>query len=154
MIAPIKSIDNTSLADRAEMSLINYFIENKLKPGDPIPTEVELSEALNVSRTVIREVLIRLRTVGLVESKRHKGTVITNPNLLEYRQQHALKIFQRFISCNFIKLSVKPDLVFDIGKDPIAFFGSLFDDFSQLLDVLVRDALKQQISHPDFQYQA
>ena len=36
---------------------------------------------MGVSRTVIRESLNRLKTMGLIESKKHKGTVIRSPNL-------------------------------------------------------------------------
>ncbi|WP_231561194.1 GntR family transcriptional regulator [Sphingobacterium sp. T2] len=33
---------------------------------------------LGVSRTVVREALLRLKSIGLIESKKHKGAVITN----------------------------------------------------------------------------
>jgi len=79
---PVKSIDTRSLVDQVEMNLIEYFIDNKLRPGDAIPKELDLVERLGVSRTVIREALIRLRTIGLIETKKHRGTVITNPDLL------------------------------------------------------------------------
>ncbi|MDQ3845465.1 MAG: FCD domain-containing protein, partial [Bacteroidota bacterium] len=55
--------------------------ERKLKVGDSIPKETELAEALGVSRTVIREALLRLRMMGLIESKKKKGAVITSPDL-------------------------------------------------------------------------
>lgn len=42
----------------------------------------ELAETLGVSRTVIREALLRLRMMGLIESKKKKGSVITSPDLL------------------------------------------------------------------------
>jgi DNA-binding FadR family transcriptional regulator len=53
-----------------------------MKVGDLLPTEIDLAEKLGVSRTVIREALLRLKTVGLIESKKHKGAVLTNPNVL------------------------------------------------------------------------
>ena len=43
--------------------------------------EIELAEALGVSRTVIREALLRLRMMGLIESKKKKGSVITSPDI-------------------------------------------------------------------------
>jgi DNA-binding FadR family transcriptional regulator len=53
-----------------------------MKVGDLLPKELDLAEKLGVSRTVIREALLRLKTVGLIESKKHKGAVLTNPNVL------------------------------------------------------------------------
>ena len=75
-------IDTSSLVDRVEMNLIDLLIKKNLKVGSSIPTEVELASALGVSRSVIREALVRLRMIGLIETKKHRGTIITNPNLL------------------------------------------------------------------------
>lgn len=77
-----KTIDTSSLVDRVEMHLIESLIQKGFRVGDAIPKEVELADALGVSRTVIREALIRLKMIGLIQSKKHKGAVITNPDLL------------------------------------------------------------------------
>lgn len=77
----IKSIDNSSLVDRVEANLVELLKQRKLKVGDAIPKEVELAESLGVSRTVVREALLRLRMMGLIESKKKKGAVITSPDL-------------------------------------------------------------------------
>ncbi|GJM29634.1 MAG: GntR family transcriptional regulator [Cyclobacteriaceae bacterium] len=78
----IKPINTLSLVDKVELSLMEFFSENKLQPGDSIPKELEISESLGVSRTVVREALLRLRTLGLVESKKHRGMVVTQPDVL------------------------------------------------------------------------
>ncbi|MBS1755005.1 MAG: FadR family transcriptional regulator, partial [Bacteroidetes bacterium] len=77
----LKSIDTSSLVDKVEDGLVRLLQEKKLKVGDSIPKEVELAETLGVSRTVIREALLRLRMMGLIESKKKKGAVITSPDL-------------------------------------------------------------------------
>jgi len=77
----LKGIDTSSLVDKVEMRLIEVFIYKELKPGDAIPKETELASMMGVSRTVIRESLTRLKTMGLVESKKHQGTLIKSPNL-------------------------------------------------------------------------
>lgn len=79
----LSPVDTKSLTDRVEMSLISLFVDKRLKVGDLIPTELELANAMGVSRTVIRESLNRLKTVGLIESVKHKGTIITSPSLPE-----------------------------------------------------------------------
>lgn len=76
-----KSVDTSSLVDRVEANLVELLQQKKLKVGDSIPKELELAETLGVSRTVIREALLRLRMMGLIESKKKKGAVITSPDL-------------------------------------------------------------------------
>jgi len=77
----LKSVDTSSLVDRVEANLVELLQERKLKLGDSIPKEIELAEALGVSRTVVREALLRLRLMGLIESKKKKGAIITSPDL-------------------------------------------------------------------------
>ena len=47
-----------------------------LAAGDPICTEVELAERLGISRNIVREGVSRLRTLGVVTSRRGKGLVV------------------------------------------------------------------------------
>lgn len=75
-------IDTTSLVDKVEKQIIKFLTDKNLKVGDSIPTELELTVALGVSRTVIREALLRLRLIGLIESKKKRGSVITSPDLI------------------------------------------------------------------------
>lgn len=79
--ASLSTIDTRSLVDKVESNLVELLKLRKLKVGDSIPKEMELAEMLGVSRTVIREALLRLRTMGLIESKKKKGAVITSPDL-------------------------------------------------------------------------
>lgn len=76
-----KTIETSSLVDKVEANLVGLLQQQKLKVGDSIPKEIELAEALGVSRTVIREALLRLRMMGLIESKKKKGSVITSPDI-------------------------------------------------------------------------
>lgn len=78
----IKSVDTSSLVDKVESNLIQFFIDHNFKVGDSIPKELELAQSLGVSRTVVREAMLRLRLMGLVESKKHRGAVITSPDLV------------------------------------------------------------------------
>ncbi|MFA6681874.1 MAG: FadR/GntR family transcriptional regulator [Sphaerochaeta sp.] len=53
-----------------------YIVKNNLKPGDKIPTEMELSQALGVSRNVLREAIKTLEILGVVSSKAGVGMVV------------------------------------------------------------------------------
>lgn len=75
------SIDTRSLVDKVEANLVELLQQRKLQVGDSIPKEIELAGTLGVSRTVVREAMLRLRSMGLIESKKKKGAVITSPDL-------------------------------------------------------------------------
>lgn len=81
ILEKIKPLKNLSLVDKVEIRLLQFFKENNLKPGDAIPKETDFAEALGVSRTVIREALLRLRTIGIIESKKRRGMTLTNPDI-------------------------------------------------------------------------
>ncbi|MGG5254795.1 FadR/GntR family transcriptional regulator [Neobacillus sp. SM06] len=49
---------------------------DRLKSGDKIPSERELSERLNVGRSSVREALRALELLGLIESRHGEGTFI------------------------------------------------------------------------------
>jgi DNA-binding FadR family transcriptional regulator len=87
LIESIKNIDTSSLVDRVEKGLIELFIEKNFQVGDSIPKELELSTALGVSRTVIREALLRLRLMGLIDSRKKRGAVLTSPDLVSVLQK-------------------------------------------------------------------
>lgn len=75
-------IDTSSLVDKAEERIIQFIQDNKLNVGDVLPKELDLADSLGVSRTVVREALLRLKTIGLIESIKHKGAVLRNPDVL------------------------------------------------------------------------
>lgn len=78
----LQPVDTGSLVDKVEVRLLSFFKDNDLKPGDSIPKELEFAESLGVSRTVVREALLRLRTLGLIDSKKHKGMTLKRPDII------------------------------------------------------------------------
>lgn len=60
--------------------IIQELIENDiLKPGDPIPTERELSELHGISRVTVRKSITSLVYEGYLYSEHGKGTFVTEP---------------------------------------------------------------------------
>ena len=58
-----------------------YIIQNDLKPGDLLPTEQKLCEALGVSRNVLRESIKSMELMGMVRAYPGRGTVVQALNL-------------------------------------------------------------------------
>jgi DNA-binding FadR family transcriptional regulator len=57
--------------------------ENRLQPGQKLPTESELMQRFEVSRTVVREAISRLQASGLVETRHGIGTFVMAPREVE-----------------------------------------------------------------------
>jgi GntR family transcriptional repressor for pyruvate dehydrogenase complex len=76
---------------------IERLILKKLQPGDKLPSERELAEMLQVSRSSIRDAIRSLELMGLVEPRQGAGTIVrelsaeslVNPfaNALKRRQE-------------------------------------------------------------------
>lgn len=73
--------ETVTLVDQVEKKLFEYISKNNMKVGDSIPNENELSEALGVSRSVLREALSRLRMLGVVKSRTRRGMVLSEPHM-------------------------------------------------------------------------
>lgn len=58
-----------------------YILEQGLKPGDPLPTEIQLCEKLNVSRSPVREAVRQLEALNIVSVEHGKGTFVGSLSL-------------------------------------------------------------------------
>ena len=60
------------------VSLIkNRLIDGSIKPGDKLPTEIELVDQMGVSRTPVREAMKILEAIGIIEIRRGEGMFIS-----------------------------------------------------------------------------
>ncbi len=71
-------VSGKRLADQAYSKIIEYITAEELKVGDRLPPEVKLAEMHGVSRTVIREALVRLTADGITDARRGAGTYVKN----------------------------------------------------------------------------
>lgn len=72
----LKPINNTSVVQQVIDGLTEAMISKKIKPGDKIPTEIELAESFGVGRNSIREAIKILVYLGVLEIKRADGTFV------------------------------------------------------------------------------
>ena len=70
-----------SLADRTAGQLLAFIADRHLRDGDRLPPEHELTAALSVSRTVLREAVAGLRAQGRLTSRRGSGVFVATPKL-------------------------------------------------------------------------
>ncbi|HEY8477993.1 MAG TPA: FadR/GntR family transcriptional regulator [Chloroflexota bacterium] len=74
----LRAVRKTRLYEEVMAQLAELIRQGQLKPGDRLPSERELSERMQVSRTVVREALRALELRGLVVSRPGAGTFIVD----------------------------------------------------------------------------
>ncbi|MBU3079485.1 FadR/GntR family transcriptional regulator [Sphingomonas quercus] len=64
------------LADRAYSGIVEIINAGELGIGDRLPSETRLAEMFGMSRTVVREALVRLASDGITEARRGAGSFV------------------------------------------------------------------------------
>jgi len=62
--------------------LLAQLNKGDLKPGDYLPTEQQIQEMHQVSRTTVRQALSELEEAGRITRQRGRGTMVTKPKLV------------------------------------------------------------------------
>src|SRR5579875_3661919 len=70
----IESVNRNTLSKQVVDQIVRLLTSGQLKPGDKLPSEMELMEQLDVSRPVLREALSSLETLEVIRRKTREGT--------------------------------------------------------------------------------
>ncbi|AIM35432.1 FadR/GntR family transcriptional regulator [Sphingobacterium sp. SG20118] len=133
----LENVDTSSLVDKVENHIINLIRTRNLQIGESLPKEAELSESIGVSRTVIREALLRLRMIGLIESGKNKGAVLTNPNLLSPLK----KVFHpAMLNEDTLKDIFEMRLALEVGMAELIFDRTTDLDIKELEEIVLRES--------------
>lgn len=83
-ITGLRNLKNKKLYMQVYDELRDFILQEQLRPGDKLPTEMEMCANLGVSRNVLREAIKTLEITGVVSSKPGVGIVIQefNPDFL------------------------------------------------------------------------
>ncbi|MED9822453.1 MAG: FadR/GntR family transcriptional regulator [Christensenellales bacterium] len=74
MMRAIKKEDKLYIQTFREIR--SYIVRHSLKPGDLLPTELEMSQTLGVSRNVLREAIKSMELMGMVQACPGRGTEV------------------------------------------------------------------------------
>ena len=74
----LRPIDNTSVVQQVIDRLTYAMIYKELRPGDKLPTEMELAASFGVGRNSIREAIKILVSFGVLEIRRPEGTFVAS----------------------------------------------------------------------------
>ena len=129
---PIKAL---SLTDLVELKLRDYLQEKKLVVGDGLPSEMEIAEALGVSRNILREALSRLRMLGIITTKKKIGMVLAHPDVLGSLE----KVLQpQLVDANTLHDIFELRLVLELGMADLLFMR-VNEKHLQELDKIVKN---------------
>jgi DNA-binding FadR family transcriptional regulator len=129
-------IEIQTQVDKIENSLQEYFRNGNFKPGDSIPKEMDLAEALGVSRTSVREALSRFKTLGIIESRKNRGMIITHPDIL-YNMERVMDL--RLLDRGTMKDIFELRLVLEIGIADLLFLRKTDTDLKILEEIVEKD---------------
>ncbi len=132
----MQPIQKTSMADRVEAKLMDFFKESDLSPGDPVPKEIELAATLGVSRNVLREALSRLRMLGVVDSRKKRGMVMGIPDLFSG--------FRRLLHPDMLELETMEEifelrLVIEVGIADLIILRKSEHDLAALQEIVANE---------------
>ncbi|CAM3557142.1 GntR family transcriptional regulator [Kibdelosporangium persicum] len=85
----IGRLDRALLSDQALSAIRRAIVAGELAPGTPVK-DVELAAQMGLSRTPVREALARLADEGLIETKPHSYTRVTQLDSAAVRDAHAV----------------------------------------------------------------
>lgn len=78
----VKQNDNDSLADKLASKIRRKLQAKPFRDGDIFMTEAQVATEFDVSRTIVREAVSRLRALGILEGRQGKGLVARRPDLI------------------------------------------------------------------------
>lgn len=137
-LSPISSI---TMTDQAEQRLREYFIRKGYKIGDTLPKEMDLAQALGVSRSVVREALSRLRMLGMIDVRKRRGTILTEPDVLSGMER---SLEPAFLGKDTLKHLFEVRLMLEMGLGEFLFNRITEKDFRKLEQILEEE---QQTVH-------
>jgi GntR family transcriptional repressor for pyruvate dehydrogenase complex len=106
-----------------------WFVRNKLRPGEKLPSERELMKQLHVGRSSLREAMRSLDIMGLVEVRTGNGTFVTSEQNRFYRKPLEWGVFNNERS---IKDLLEARAVFEIAFVELASIRITDDELAEM----------------------
>ncbi len=92
MSSPFSAVKpSLKLADQVASTLETEIRAGRIQASEKLPTEAALAQQFEVSRTVVREAISRLKSLGLVDSRQGSGVYVKAPGIepLHFDLPHA-----------------------------------------------------------------
>jgi len=133
MSASFHRLTNTGLKERVLRELERSILSGDLKPGDRLPPERELAEAMGISRSIVNIAVLELESRGFVRIVPRRGTFV-NDYMTQGTPQMLLSLMdfdaekmdwtlfrnmmdtRRLLECECTRLAVRQATEEDLGR--------------------------------------
>ena len=110
----LKILERVSVADIVVANIKEMILSGQFSVGDKLPTEYDLCDKFNVSRTSVREAFRALQAMGLIKMLRGRGAFVAKTkedepeNIIRWFSEHEVKLQDYFeVRLSFEPLAVK-----------------------------------------------
>lgn len=135
LLSKVESLKREPISVEVLNIIIDNILSGNLKPGDKLPTEIELAEQLGIGRNSVREAIKMLSSLGVVEIKRGMGTYIVESVPSSSLNQLLLSLaFHQGTSRELIELR----LLLEIGAAVLAIDNADDADITKLEEANMR----------------
>jgi DNA-binding FadR family transcriptional regulator len=131
---------NRPLPELLADQIIQLIVEEKMKPGDKLPSEAELIKVLEVGRSTLREAIKILISKNIVQIKRGKGTFVSeNMGVTEDPLGFAFIQDKKKLLLDIldVRYMIEPPIARTAAKmateEEIAYMGALCDQVEQMI---------------------
>jgi DNA-binding FadR family transcriptional regulator len=149
----MQTIRRPKMREQVSEQIKQYILEQKLMPGDRLPTETQLAETFGISRLSVREATKTLEFLGVIESKTGVGMTVGRLDLgrltkhLGFHSGLLDADPQQLIDSRvIIETGVLPHVVRRMDDDPtvVKTFQGLVDQFRTARDLKTAIAIDIQ----------
>lgn len=134
--------ERIKLSKRVYDGLRRQIDEGEWREGTRMPTETELAASFGVSRPVVREALVQLRSKGIIDSRRGSGSVVIAANGAPRRSYSPIENVADLISAFEFRLTIECDA---------AAFTALRGKPQDLAEIIsAHEKFKSDLSESDF----
>lgn len=148
----MKKIKRTKLYEEVIKQIQNDIKSQKLKPGDRLPTEKELSKMYGVSKMTVREAMSALESAGLIQVRHGSGIFLNDINekvLIEPLTLELLKEKNNLFNLLELRKGIESEAAY------LAAIRASNDDIKNIqkcLQKMKKDIDKENIIMHDFNY--
>jgi len=134
------------LYEGAFEAIRQYVIRQKLKPGDPLPSERQIQQQLGISRAPVREALRVLQSVGMIEARQGKGLFVKEMTLQPMVDTFVSHL-ELYDSDSFDHLQELRQIL-ELGAAELAAKRRTSDDLHQMESIL--GSMRQRMGRKEF----
>jgi DNA-binding GntR family transcriptional regulator len=120
-----------SLTIVAYETLKDEILSNRLRPGDPLPIDSYIRK-LGLSRTPLREAVLRLEREGLVEIRPRMGTFVSHLNLQEIKETYQVRSSLEGLAARLSAARINLERVTEVEQQLKQFKLDGTEDYTQI----------------------